>query len=170
MNHSRRLMKMGAMAAVLLIGGFALWAAETIRKGSKVSMHYTLKVEGQVVDSSEGKAPMTYVQGSGQVIPGVEDALRGLKKGDKKHVSLSPEKGYGKVNPDAFQVVPRSALKKIKDLKVGSVVTGQTAEGQPLRARVIALDGDKATLDLNHPLAGKTLEFDLQVVEVRNGG
>ncbi len=141
-------------------------AVPVIRSGSTVSMHYTLTVDGKIVDSSVGKTPLTYVQGTGQLIPGLEEEMVGMKKGDRKKVTVRPDKGYGPINPDAFQVVERKAIPNWKDVRVGSILTGKK-DGYPLQARVVTIDGDRFTLDLNHPLAGKILNFEVQVVSIK---
>jgi FKBP-type peptidyl-prolyl cis-trans isomerase SlyD len=137
----------------------------TIKEGSKVSINYKLTVDGVVVDSSDGRGPLTYTQGSGQIIPGLEKQLAGLKAGDKRSVVVEAVEGYGEHNPDAVQKVPRAAFKEADKLKVGSVVGGQVG-GQDFEAVVVAVDPKEITLDLNHPLAGKTLNFDVEVVSV----
>jgi FKBP-type peptidyl-prolyl cis-trans isomerase SlyD len=136
-----------------------------IQKGATVRIHYTLSVDGVILDSSAEGDPLVYVQGSGQIIPGLEDQLEGLKTGDKKEVMVAPEKGYGPVDPQAFQKVPRGAFENAKDLKIGDIVSGQMGE-QVFNAVVSALDLEDITLDFNHPLAGKTLRFAVEVVEV----
>ena len=142
-------------------------ALPSIRNGSTVAVHYTLTVDGRVVDSSIGKNPLTYVQGTGQIIPGLEEQMQGMKKGEKKQVIVKPDKGYGSIDPDAFQVVKKKSVPNWKNVKVGTVLTGQK-DGHPLQARVVTIDGDNFTLDLNHPLAGKVLQFDIQVVSVKS--
>ncbi len=137
-----------------------------IKEGSKVAINYKLTVDGEVVDSSEGREPLAYTQGSGQIIPGLEKELVGLKAGDKKSVAVAPAEGYGEHNPAAVQKVPRTAFKDADKLKVGSVVGGQV-QGQDFEAQVVALDTKEITLDLNHPLAGKTLNFEVEVVSVQ---
>lgn len=136
-----------------------------IKKGATVKIHYTLSVDGVILDSSAEGDPLVYVQGSGQIIPGLEFELEGLKAGDKKEVTVAPEKGYGSVDPHAFQKVPRGAFENAKDLKVGDMVSGQMGE-QVFNAIVSALSLEEITLDFNHPLAGKTLRFAVEVVEV----
>ncbi len=138
----------------------------TAKSGSNVSMNYTLKVDGKVVDTSEGHEPLVFVLGSGQIIPGLDEQLVGMKKGDKKHVVVSPDKGYGELDEKAVQKVPRTAFQGMKDMKVGDVVTGRT-EDQEIHARVASIGKDEVTLDFNHPLAGKTLEFDVEIVSVQ---
>jgi FKBP-type peptidyl-prolyl cis-trans isomerase SlyD len=136
-----------------------------IKKGSTVKIHYTLSVDGVILDTSAEGDPLVYVQGSGQIIPGLEFELEGLKAGDKKEVTVAPEKGYGSVDPNAFQKVPRGAFENAKDLKVGDMVSGQMGE-QVFNAVVSDLSLEEITLDFNHPLAGKTLRFAVEVVEV----
>ncbi|MBI4368761.1 MAG: peptidylprolyl isomerase [Elusimicrobia bacterium] len=137
-----------------------------IQQGSSVKIHYTLTVDGSVVDSSSGREPLSYVQGSGQVIPGLESQIQGLKAGDKKSVSVNPEEGYGQVNPNALRKVPKSSFQDAKNLKVGAMVQGD-AGGKPFQAKIAAISKDEITLDFNHPLAGKKLEFQIEVIEVK---
>lgn len=136
-----------------------------IQKGSKVSIHYTLRVDQEVVDSSSGKEPLSFVHGVGQIIPGLDDKLEGLKTGDKKNVTVTPEAGYGKRNPDATQKVPRTAFENADKIKAGDVVNG-TVQGKQFQALVASIDTDTITLDLNHPLAGKTLNFEIEVMKI----
>lgn len=141
-------------------------APSAIAKGTQVSINYTLTVDGKVFDTSTGKGPLTYLAGSGQIIPGLDEALIGLKKGDKKQVTIPPEKGYGPIEPKAVQKVPRASFGNTKGLKVGMVVTGQQG-GRPIQAKVVKMDSKDVTLDMNHPLAGKTLVFDIEVMDIQ---
>lgn len=136
-----------------------------IQNGSKVTMHYKLTVDGKTVDTSEGKDPLQYVHGQGEIIPGLEKELEGLDKGEKKQVTITPEAAYGHHDPAAIQRVPRSAFAQADNLKVGSTVRGQAGD-QIFTAVVKEITTDEITLDMNHPLAGKTLNFDIEVVEV----
>jgi len=138
--------------------------AVAIQEGSQVKMHYKLTVGGQVIDQSKD-APLPFVAGKGQMIPGVDKAVIGMKAGDKKSLTVSPEDGYGPKNPAAVQKVPKKMFKDADSMKVGSMVQGQTPQG-PFRALIIAVGPDEVTLDLNHPLAGKTLNFELEIIEV----
>ena len=136
-----------------------------VEKGSVVKMHYTLKVDGEVVDTSSGKEPMSFVQGSGQIIPGLEESLSGMKQGEKKNVVIQPEQGYGKKDPEAMQKVPKTAFKDLDKLSVGGMVSGSSG-GQVFQAVVAEIGDNEVTLDFNHPLADKTLNFDVEIVEV----
>ena len=136
-----------------------------IEKGKKVTIHYTLTVEGRVVDTTEGEQPLVFEYGSGQLIPGFENNISGLKSGDKKNFEVSPEQGYGVHNPGAVEKIPRDAFKDQPELAAGKIITGQVGD-QPFQATIVELDEKDVTLDLNHPLAGKVLNFEVEVVAV----
>ena len=136
-----------------------------ISAGSKVSIHYTLTVDGAVVDSSSGKEPLEYVQGDGMLVPGIEKGLAGAAAGEKRRVVVAPAEGYGEAHPELLIKAPREALAHLPDLKVGAVVRGEGPEG-PFQAVVREIADAHVSLDLNHPLAGKTLEFDVEVLKV----
>lgn len=136
-----------------------------IKEGSTVKLHYTLTVDGVILDQSGEGEPLTYVQGSGQIIPGLETQLVGMKQGDRKEVMVSPDQGYGTIDPNAFQKVAKTAFQNAPQLKVGDVVSGQLGEHQ-FQAIVSNIGGEDITLDFNHPLAGKTLRFSIEIVEV----
>lgn len=155
------------LLAVVLLAGAGCNKNMAIANGKAVKINYTLTVDGKVVDSSQGKPPLAFVHGTGQIIPGLEEALMGMKAGEKKQVTVGPEKGYGPIDPKAQQKIPKNKFKDTKDLKVGVVVNGQS-NGQPIQAKVVAVGPKDVTLDFNHPLAGKTLNFDVEVVEVAN--
>jgi len=144
---------------------FYLEGFNVIKKGSAVKLHYTLSVDGVILDSSPEGDPLAYVQGSGQIIPGLEKELEGLKAGDKKEVTVTPEEGYGPVDPNAFQKVPKAAFENSPGLKIGDIVSGQLGE-QTFNAIVAQISSEEITLDFNHPLAGKMLRFAVEVVEV----
>ena len=166
-NLSKTFQRLALLA--LLTAFIAGCGKPKIQNGSTVSIHYTLTVDGQVVESSWGKEPLTFVQGSRQVMPGLEEQLAGLKQGDRRQIVVAPEKGYGPVNPQAVQKVPKKSFKDAATLKVGGVVNGQTGDGRPFRAVIVAMDAKDVTLDLNHPLAGKTLQFSVEVMDVKPG-
>ena len=142
---------------------------QTVQDGTTVQLDYTLTVDGKVVDSSKGRTPLSYVQGQGQLVPGLEKQLVGLKAGDTRSVSVTPEEGYGPVDPEAFVEVSREQLPADITPEVGQALRGTGPDGRPFRATVFKVGSDKVTLDLNHPLAGKTLFFDVTVVSVSPG-
>lgn len=136
-----------------------------IKKDSKVKIDYTLTVDGEVKDTSEGRGPLAYIHGKGQLISGLEEELEGMKAGESKEVSVPPEKGYGPRQEDAIQKVPKSAIPGCEELTPGELVMG-TAGGGEFQATVVEVGDDDITLDFNHMLAGKTLNFKVTVIEV----
>jgi FKBP-type peptidyl-prolyl cis-trans isomerase SlyD len=155
----------------------ALWAllaaapaeaqpSTVVEKGSSVKLEYTLKDDkGKVLDSSDGKEPISFVQGSKQIIPGLDKAIIGMKAGDTKKVTIKPEEAYGAVDPKAEAEVPKDALPKGADV-VGTRLLARGQDGHPRPVTVKAVKDSTVVLDLNHPLAGKTLFFDIKVVSV----
>jgi len=137
-----------------------------IQDGSRVKLHYTLTVDGETIDSSEGKEPLEYEHNRGQIIPGLEAQLAGLNPGDRKEVVVEPAQGYGERDPEAVQEVPKAAFADgVEDLEPGVVVSGQSGDNV-FRATVVAVKEETVELDFNHPLAGKTLHFNVEVVSV----
>jgi FKBP-type peptidyl-prolyl cis-trans isomerase SlyD len=133
-----------------------------------VSIHYTLTNEaGQVLDSSENQEPLAYIHGHGNIIPGLENALVGLSKGEKLKVTVAPADGYGERDDSMVQAVPRSAFQGVDDIKPGMQFQAQSPEGIQL-VTVVSVDGDEVTLDGNHPMAGITLIFDVEITDVRD--
>lgn len=132
-----------------------------------VSIHYTLtREDGTVLDSSSGGDPLAYLHGHGNIIPGLETALEGKVEGDKLQVSIEPEQGYGVRDERLVQVVPRSAFKGIESVEPGMRFQAQGPEGS--RSVVVTdVATDVVTIDANHPLAGVTLHFDVEVSGIR---
>ncbi len=132
-----------------------------------VSIHYTLtNAEGETLDSSVGQEPLVYLHGAQNIISGLENALLGKSVGDALQVSVEPSEGYGELRDELIQEVDRSAFVGVEDIQIGMQFMAQTPWGeQPVT--VVKLEGDSITLDGNHPLAGQTLNFDVEVVEVR---
>ena len=141
-------------------------AASAIQDNMDVGLEYTLTVDGAVVDSTEGKEAFHYIQGQKQVIPGLERQLAGLHVGDTKDVTVNPEEGYGQVDPSAIVEVPKTQLPNGVTPEVGMMLRGVNPNGQTFRARIKEMKADTVVLDLNHPLAGKTLNFKVKVVSV----
>ena len=132
-----------------------------------VVMHYTLTNEGgEVLDSSRGGEPLAFLQGSGNIIPGLEKALAGKQAGDKLQVKVAPAEGYGERNPELVQQLPRRAFKGIGDLRVGMQLQAQGDGGMRI-ITVTKIAGDMVTVDGNHALAGVPLNFDVEITDVR---
>jgi FKBP-type peptidyl-prolyl cis-trans isomerase SlyD len=139
----------------------------TIAQDQVVSIHYTLTDDaGEVIDSSAQGEPLSYLHGHGNLIPGLERELTGRKAGDRLQVKIAPADGYGEYDRELVQSVPRRALKGIPEVKVGMRLQAQSPEGTRA-VTVTHLAGDMVTLDGNHPLAGKNLNFAVEVTAVR---
>lgn len=132
-----------------------------------VLIHYTLKDDkGTVIDSSAGGEPLAYIQGHGNLVPGLEKALEGLQDGGTLSVSVAPTDGYGVRDEALIQRVPKRSLQGSGQIKKGMQFQARTEDGMRLFT-VAAVVGDMVTLDGNHPLADQTLNFDVQIVSVR---
>lgn len=134
----------------------------------KIKFHYKLSVDGQQVESSEGREPLEYTHGSGQIIPGLEKEMAGLKVGDSKKVTVTPKDGYGEVLEEGFREVPKTSFPADFKFEPNLVVEMQTEDGQTIPAVIWEVKDEVVKLNFNHPLAGKTLEFDVTIVSVEN--
>jgi len=170
MMQARVLFYLAIVAALLLSTRLIGETAETeakIREGSQVALEYTLSDEaGTVIESNKGKQPMSYIHGKSQIIPGLEKELSGMKVGEEKKIQIKPEDGYGPVNPDAFQEVPKDKLPP-EALKVGTMLMAQGPRGQGIPVRVHEIKDTTVIMDFNHPMAGKTLSFDVKISEIK---
>lgn len=139
----------------------------TVSAGEEISIEYTLKLEDKTtVDSNVGGEPFKFIQGKHQVIPGLETALEGLKVGDTKSIKVKPEDGYGEVDPTAVQEVDKSRIPP-EALVIGTPLEGTDPSGNPIHAKVREIKEKTVVLDLNHPLAGKTLLFDVKILGIQ---
>ena len=139
-----------------------------IQNNHVVSMHYTLTLEsGETVDSSAEREPLQFLTGQQQIIPGLEREILNLQPGDKKSVKVAPEDGYGLVNEELTQTVKREQIPADVELKEGLALTGQNADGQQFQVIVKSFNDAEVELDMNHPLAGETLHFDIEIIDVR---
>ena len=137
-----------------------------IGKHSVVSIDYTLTgADGEVLDSSKGREPLAYIQGTGSIVTGLEEALEGKEKGTKLQVSVPPAKGYGERQDSLSQKVPR-AMFDMEEIEPGMRFHAEGEHGTHV-VTVTAVDGEHVTVDANHPLAGQVLNFDVTVVDVR---
>lgn len=142
--------------------------ATTVTDGQVVSMEYTLRVDGKVVDTSEGSEPLEYLHGAANIIPGLEREMDGMAVGESKTVVILPSDGYGEMDEEAFIEVPRSEFPEDMPLKPGLEMELAGPEGQPMYARVESIEGETVVLNMNHPLAGKELHFDVKVINLRD--
>lgn len=138
-----------------------------IARNKVVSIHYTLRDEqGTLLDSSQGRAPLTYLHGKGNIIPGLEQALDGKAAGEKLDVSVAPEQAYGARDERLVQILPRSRLPEGTQLAPGMQLRVEGPQGRRI-VQVMKVERDFVTVDGNHPLAGRTLHFSVEVAEVR---
>ncbi len=141
----------------------------SVKNGSVVDLAYQLKnSKGEVLDQSDAAEPFTYLHGAQQIVPGLESALEGLKVGDKKKVTVDPEQGYGETNPELKLVVNRTQFPPGAKMEEGMQFETHTQDGQGIIFTVEQITGEQVHIDGNHPLAGQTLHFDVEVLKVRD--
>ncbi|MDT8342218.1 MAG: peptidylprolyl isomerase [Longimicrobiales bacterium] len=137
------------------------------KDGDTVHIHYTGTLEdGQVFDSSQDRDPLSFTLGEGQVIPGFEEAVRGMAKGERRTTTIPPENAYGQRQDSLTLAFPRAELPDGLDPQVGQTLNMQTSEGQNIPVRVVDSTDDTVQLDANHPLAGEALTFEIELVEI----
>lgn len=138
------------------------------KAGDTVQIHYTGTLnDGATFDSSAGRDPLEFVVGSGQIIPGLDAAIPGMTVGDKKTVQVPCAEAYGELNPDARQAIPRAEIPADIPLDPGTQLQMQTPQGQVVPVTVAEVTEAEVTLDANHPLAGKDLTFDIEMVAIK---
>ncbi len=141
--------------------------SKMIEKGRKVKFDYTLTVDGKTIDSSQRSGPLEDTQGEGNNIIGLERRMDGLKVGDKRMFTIPAEEAYGQVNPNAFQDIPKSSLPKDIAPQEGQVLEVQDSSGRRFPALIWEVREKTILLNLNHPLAGKELQFDITILEIQ---
>ncbi|MDA7424958.1 FKBP-type peptidyl-prolyl cis-trans isomerase [Thalassococcus lentus] len=138
-----------------------------VKSGDTVRIHYTgTLADGSTFDSSEGRDPLEFEVGSGQIIPGLDRAIPGMEVGEKKVVNIAADDAYGQPNPQAMQTVPRGDIPADIPLEVGLQLQVQTPTGQVMPVTVTEVTDEQVTLDANHPLAGKDLTFSFEIVSI----
>ena len=139
---------------------------EAVKKGDVVSVEYTGKLgDGEVFDSSTGREPLHFAVGSGQVIPGFDKAVDGMKKGESKKVTILCAEAYGPINTELLKEIPREKIPLKEELKAGMMLMMQGPDGQRLPVRVANVTPKTVTLDMNHPLAGKNLIYQIKIIK-----
>lgn len=138
----------------------------SINDNSRVTLHFTLKlVSGEVIDSTLEKQAATFTMKDGSLLPGFEQVLIGMQAGDKQEFLIKPEQGFGQPNPQNVQVIPRTHFKEM-DLEVGLMFMFKDAAGSDLPGMVSRFDDKEVVIDFNHPLAGKDILFDVEIIAV----
>ena len=141
--------------------------ASKIEQNSIVSVHYTGTFpDGEVFDSSEGRGPLTYLVGHGQMIPGFEQEMLGAAVGEKRDFTLTPDRAYGDRDEGAVQQIPRDQFPEEMEIEEGMMLGAQSHQG-PIQFTIVSIEGDSVTVDFNHQMAGKTLKFSVEVISVR---
>ena len=139
-----------------------------IGKNAVVSINYTLTNDaGEVMDTSEGREPLTYLHGANNLIPGLEKEMEGKTTGQNFKVTIPPAEAYGESNPELVQTLSKEMFKGVDKVEPGMGFTAQGPQGEQ-HIVVTAVDGDQVTIDANHPMAGKTLHFAVEIVNVRD--
>ncbi len=139
-----------------------------VDKDTVVSLDYTLRVDGVVVDTSEKSEPIQFIQGRGHIISGLESQLYGMQVGEQKQVSVSASDGYGEVDKSAFADIPRDEFPPDIPLKTGIGLQLRDQDGNVMEGYITEVGEKSVRLDFNHPLAGKDLEFSVEVVDLRS--
>ncbi len=167
--HKLRLLLIIGFISCATIDAMAVKAhSMEVSTGKQVSIEYTLALEDKtVINSNIGAEPLTFIQGSHIIIPGLENALDGMRIGASKQVTVTPEDAYGPVNKDAVSEIEKAQIPE-DSIKVGAVLQGQSPDGRVIIARVVEIKEETVMLDYNHPLAGKTLNFDVRVLAVED--
>jgi FKBP-type peptidyl-prolyl cis-trans isomerase SlyD len=138
-----------------------------VAPGYQVSLEYTLSDEkGDQIQTNKGEAPLVYTQGKQEILPGLEKAVEGMHVGEEKDVKLPPEEAYGSIDKELFQEVPKSSI-PAAGLKVGAPLQARSPDGRSMMARVSEIKDNTVVVDLNHPLAGKTLAFHVKILDVK---
>ena len=138
-----------------------------VKDGSKVKFHYTGKLDsGEVFDSSKERDPLEFECGAGMIIPGLEKEMKGMEKGDKKTIKVKAKDAYGEHNDALQKEVPKGPVPPDLKLEEGSVLYLKTPEGHPVPVKILKVKKETLVLDFNHPLAGKDLTFEVEIVDV----
>ncbi|SDI50003.1 FKBP-type peptidyl-prolyl cis-trans isomerase [Lutimaribacter saemankumensis] len=138
-----------------------------VKPGDTVRIHYTgTLADGSTFDSSEGRDPLEFTVGSGQIIPGLDKAMPGMEVGEKKVVEVPCDEAYGQPDPNARQAVPRAEIPAEIPLDIGTQLQVQTPQGQVMPVTVAEVTESEVTLDANHPLAGRDLTFAIELVSI----
>ena len=163
--------RIAILMAIVLCVAFCSMEAKgedmAIKKGSEVSFSYTLIVDGQMVDSSDGKELFRYTHGEGKIIPGLSRQLEGMSEGEEKQITLQPSEAYGEISSAAYKVVEKSQLPPDIKPQVDMLLQVATPDGRNVPVRISEVKEKSIVLDSNHPFAGKTLIFQVKIASVK---
>jgi peptidylprolyl isomerase len=158
------------IAVFLVISPFVInksGGSKLVKQGDTIKVEYTGTFEnGTVFDSSIGREPLEFTAGSGQMIPGFDQAVIGMKIGQEKEIKLQPSEAYGTYDSELVQIIPRDQLPTEEELKVGMLLAVTIPNGNQVPAVITKLNQESITIDLNHPLAGNVLNFKLKIVDI----
>lgn len=140
-----------------------------IKKGDNIAVHYTgTFTDGEIFDSSRGRETLNFTVGAGQMIQGFDQAVQGMKKGETTKITLSPAEAYGERNDELIFAMPRTNFPADLELKVGMQLQLADQQGQPIPATVAEISDDNVQMDVNHPMAGKTLNFEIEIMAIND--
>lgn len=139
----------------------------TVQDNIVVAMDYVLNVDGELLEKTESNHPVEFIQGSGQIIPGLEREMSGMRIGDSKEVDVTPEDGYGVLDEEAYAEIPREEFPADIPVEQGVAILLRDEDGDEQEAHIIEIKENLVRLNLNHPLAGKDLHFEVKVVALR---
>ena len=140
---------------------------DTVTNDLVVAIDYTLRVDDEIIDQSVAGEPLAYLQGHQNIIVGLEREMLGMKIGESKEVEIEPKDGYGEADPEALMEIPKNQFPDHIPVEIGTELQVENEQGEPVYARIDAVENNVVTLNFNHPLAGKKLHFSVKVVELR---
>ena len=140
---------------------------DIVADGTLVKVHYTATIQGKVVESSREGEPMEFQAGKNQVIAGFEKALKGMEIGEKKTFQVSPDEGYGQKEPGNIREISKDRLPSDIKPEEGMLLSAKKSDGQSIPAIIVEVKKDIVVLDFNHPLAGKTLDFEVEIIDIK---
>lgn len=167
-NKFMQVVSVVAVLGMLIFPSLVRAEDAIVTKGKQVKVDYTLTVDNEMVETTQGKDPLVYDAGQGMLIAGLEKALEGMKVGEEKKVVVTPEEGYGVVDAKLVREFEKSKFPEDMKPEKGMVLEMQDPQGQPYPATISEVKEDMVMLDFNHPLAGKTLTFDVKIVAIED--
>ena len=157
---------LGVTAVFIFSRALPAAAVAKIENGKKVTLYYKLFVSGQLLETADAKEPFTYQHGQHQIVPGLEKGLTGLKVGDKKAIQVTAAEAYGPVDSKAFREIEKTKLPADVPQKIGMILEAHSPKGEALLVKIKEVKDKTVVIDFNHPLAGKDLEFQIEVVNI----